>query len=217
MGTLIAGDIAIASLARATRGVGATLAVAVSAGLLYSTLIVVAVVLHRSRGGDASFAEAYGLTWKWSDIGVGTAASIAARIAATVLILPIVALDPDLNGSNVPTRSVVEGRAALLVLLTIVAVVIAPVVEELFFRGVLQRSLEVALRPWIGVAVASIAFGLAHIDPARGRANVAVVLATTSGGAVFGALYRVLHRLPPGMVAHAMFNAVAIAVLWTVV
>ena len=216
IGSLVVGNIATSAIANATRAAGAAAAVALSAGALYAGLIVVAVVVHRTSG-TGSFRDAYGLGWRWSDLAIGAAASIAGRIAAILVVLPVVLANPDLGGTNVPERSVVEGRTALLVVITIVAVVVAPIVEELFFRGVLQRTLEVSMRPWLGVAVASIAFGFAHIDVSRGWGNVSVVLATASGGAIFGALYRVFRRLGPSMVAHALFNCVAIALLWTVV
>ena len=42
-------------------------------------------------------------------------------------------------------------------------VVLAPVVEELLFRGYLYGKLRNSFKPWLAVVVASIAFGLAHL------------------------------------------------------
>lgn len=213
---LVAGNLCVSRLANALSGASAVFAVATTAAILYGALIGAALWLHRSLQPDVRFADAFGFSWRWSDLPVGLAASLAARIAAVLAVLPFIAWNSDLNGTNVPSSGAVLDDVALLVALSTIAVVVAPLVEELFFRGLLQRSLEVSLPPWLAIATTSAVFGLAHVDPARGWSNVSVVVATGSGGAIFGMVARSFRRLGPAIVAHSLFNAVAIGFIWAV-
>jgi len=84
-----------------------------------------------------------------------------------------------------------------------VVVIAAPIVEELFFRGLVLRSLErrVGTR-WAIVASAAL-FGAAHLEPLQFPALflfglVAAVLTVRSG------------RLGPSTMAHVAFNGIAV-------
>jgi hypothetical protein len=94
--------------------------------------------------------------------------------------------------------------------IAVLTVVVVPVVEELFFRGLVLRSLLrlfAGAGPVVGVALAVVAdgvvFGLAHFE-----------LLQLLGLAVFGTVLSLmaykLRRLGPGIFAHGMFNLMAI-------
>ena len=65
---------------------------------------------------------------------------------------------------------------------------VAPVIEELFFRGVVQAGLRARAdlwgRPWIAIAVTAACFGLAHLSAASAvqSALVEEVLVVGGGG-----------------------------------
>ena len=84
----------------------------------------------------------------------------------------------------------------------VVVALVAPVVEELTFRGVGYRLLEQYGRP-LAIVVVGIAFGLAH-----GLVEALPVLAA------FGMLLTWLRAktdsVLPGMVVHALFNTIAL-------
>jgi membrane protease YdiL (CAAX protease family) len=48
------------------------------------------------------------------------------------------------------------------IILVIAVALLAPVIEEMLFRGMLQGTLEKRLRPWLAIAVTSMAFALLH-------------------------------------------------------
>ncbi len=76
---------------------------------------------------------------------------------------------------------------------------VAPVAEELLFRGVLYQGLRRSLPLWPAIGLSSLAFGLSHVEP------VAVV-GTFAAGMIFAA---VLHRtgtLVAAIAAHIGFN-----------
>lgn len=60
--------------------------------------------------------------------------------------------------------NVVErGSGSAFVLLVIAVLVVAPIAEELMFRGVLLRSLMRRFSPGVAVFVSAVAFGLVHL------------------------------------------------------
>ena len=83
----------------------------------------------------------------------------------------------------------------------------AGVGEELLFRGFLQASLADWLGPWVGLALASLLFGLAHlITPTYG------VLAALLG-AYLGGLWLACNNLLAPIVTHALYDFVALLYL----
>lgn len=96
-----------------------------------------------------------------------------------------------------------QGPAAML--LTVAsAVVAAPIVEEFFFRGVLQGWLE-RVAPAAAVPVSAFAFGLAHIDHGLGW------IPLVGFGIATGLLTRHTGSLLASIVLHAGFNAIGVA------
>jgi membrane protease YdiL (CAAX protease family) len=84
-------------------------------------------------------------------------------------------------------------------------VVGAPLIEEIFFRGMLLRSLAT---PVAWVAQAAV-FGAAHLSPAYGLGNVGVLVAIGVLGVILGATATRYRRLGPDIATHAWFNLVA--------
>jgi uncharacterized protein len=136
----------------------------------------------------------------------------AAQLAAGVLIatyvweLVVVALpirDPGKEQGLTPTHwepSHAGAFAANLVLLTIVA----PVIEELTFRGVGQSLLRFTGR-WPSILLVGVAFGLWH-----GLVQALLILIPFGIGLAY--LRDRTRSVIPGMVVHALFNGAALAV-----
>lgn len=91
--------------------------------------------------------------------------------------------------------------------MAILLVIGAPVVEEIFYRGMLLTSLERRLPAWPAVITTGVIFGAVHFN-----------IYTLPGLALFGiALSWLAHRsgrLGPSIVAHASFNLVTVIALW---
>lgn len=80
---------------------------------------------------------------------------------------------------------------------------LAPILEELLFRGAIQGLLQAnGQRPWVAIIVASLIFGLVHINPAQ--IPFAFLL-----GMMFGWLYYRTGSLLPGIVGHILNNSIA--------
>lgn len=80
--------------------------------------------------------------------------------------------------------------------------VAAPVCEEFFFRGVLQRALMSRLEPSMAIVVAALVFSAFHLDPVG-------LLARFQLGVLFGLLAWRSGSVWPGIAAHAANNLTA--------
>lgn len=89
------------------------------------------------------------------------------------------------------------------VLLVLIVVVGAPIVEELVYRGMLQRSLATAIEAAPALLVTAAWFSLIHLSPVE---YPGLFLA----GLVFGAAVLATDRIGPAIVTHAAFNATGI-------
>jgi membrane protease YdiL (CAAX protease family) len=156
--------------------------------------------------------DAVGLRIRWVDLGWGPLTWLAAVMAEVVVGNLIVALKVPFV-SNTDAFGELHHRRGYVLALLLLAVVIAPVVEEIIFRGLLQRGLLSVLPPWLAIAVQGLLFGAAHVSPERGMGNIGLALVLGAVGVVFGAAAYLTRRLAPTMVAHAIVNAVAMAVV----
>lgn len=92
-------------------------------------------------------------------------------------------------------------------LTAISACILAPLVEEVFFRGILQPAVARRCRsPWCGIVVAGLAFGAIHYP------NVHTIPALIVFGCVLGYIYAKSRSLTLAILVHAIFNAKT--VLW---
>lgn len=91
------------------------------------------------------------------------------------------------------------GGVGELLAWTIAVVVLAPMAEELLFRGAIYRFLSARFPNGAAVAISAVAFALMH-------QNVASILPLTVLGAALAFAYRYTGRLITPIVMHAAFN-----------
>ena len=81
------------------------------------------------------------------------------------------------------------------------AVLVAPMAEEVFFRGLLQTLLvRLARSRWLSIALVSLAFGAVHFQQPHAMAALAVL------AVLIGYAYERTGSLVPPIVIHAAFN-----------
>lgn len=96
-----------------------------------------------------------------------------------------------------------------LAAITIVMVGFVGLVEELLFRGVLQRTLQSRLGRWSGLALTSVVFGLMHSGY-----GIPAELAFAGGiGILFGLIYDWTDSIALVAVIHGVLNVVLFAVI----
>ena len=182
---------------------------AVAAGLFGLWLGIGGVAIWACRTkGSGRLADDYGLRVAGP---LDAVAGIAVGLVSQVILVPIlyapwVRLQPSVRDTlEKPAKELVdlvEGNWGV-VALTLLVVVGAPIVEELFFRGLLLRALQRRLGPAPAVVISAVLFGLAHFEGVQLPALVVF-------GLVLGYLAVRTDRLGPGIFAHMAFNAVTV-------
>jgi membrane protease YdiL (CAAX protease family) len=166
----------------------------------------------RTKGTRHLWAD-LGVRFRWVDLW-GIAIGVGGQIVIAVLYAPF---QHDIHDFNGPSNKLTGGaHGAGFLVVALATVILAPFMEELFFRGLLFKSLARLFSPngaatsrrrGVGIVVAVVVdgllFGLAHGEWVQlaGLALFGMALAAVS--------YRT-GRLGMNMVSHASFNLVAI-------
>jgi membrane protease YdiL (CAAX protease family) len=165
------------------------------------------------RWGTGSVRQDFGFAFRaidalWAVIGLVLAwlAEIGTAILVRLLGIPI-GTNTDVIRNHADSRNVYLALAAS-------AVIAAPIVEELFFRGLVMRALRGKLSGGTTIVAQGLIFGAYHMDVSRGWSNIGLALVLASVGMVLGLLARTFRRLGPDIGAHALFNGVVFAVLY---
>lgn len=180
--------------------VGGMIQFSVMAGLVWLTVGRRGYGLRHEIGLDLKFRDAY-----WAFIGMG------ASIGLGILSLPITLLWDRGNHATQAIGDEVKASTNLTkIALVIMVVVVAPVVEESMFRGVVLRAAMRRMSCAPAVIVSGAAFSLLHLlDPSTfpgmptlfGFGMLSAVIALRSGS------------LSRSICFHAGFNILAVVVL----
>lgn len=99
------------------------------------------------------------------------------------------------------------------VVAAILVVAVAPVVEELFFRGILFRSLR-RHGLWVAAIVSSILFGVVHYVGGPAPSALFLMIATAFTGLGLALVYE-WRGLVASIGAHVAFNAIGVLVIFS--
>jgi membrane protease YdiL (CAAX protease family) len=170
--------------------------------------LVVAVLFLRVRGISLRpLVGAVRPLGRHLRLGIGL--GLLAIVASTAIVSLLVAL----SGSEATPEQVLTGglmeTPLQLTLAVIAAVVLAPIAEELLFRGLLHRGLRRRLPIVPATALSSVLFAVVHIDVALSQPLALVGL--TLVGVVLAVAYERSGSLVVPIVIHAVHNAVTIA------
>jgi membrane protease YdiL (CAAX protease family) len=96
------------------------------------------------------------------------------------------------------------------------AVVIAPIHEEFFFRGILFRSLRDRYGFAVGAVGSGVAFGLVHYVPAPLVDSLALMTIMVFTGFALAYLYERRGNIVASMIAHATFNTIGLIAIFLI-
>lgn len=115
--------------------------------------------------------------WWWGAIGVGIS------IASGLLLFPIDRLIGDPPSQEV-IRIIDRSSGAAAIAGALAVAIVAPIGEELLFRGALLRSLQRRFRPGVAVAITSVVFAAVHplLDPSAILAVVPLLILSVVSG-----------------------------------
>jgi membrane protease YdiL (CAAX protease family) len=174
---------------------------------LWVGLVGAVVLAARKASGDA--ASEFRLRFQPRDVPIGLLCGAGAQLLATQVTYPVYRLlgvDTDQVGQvaeKLADRAVSGIDVFVLVLLVVLG---APVIEELFYRGLAFGSIENRFGTAIAVVGSSVLFALVHFQPYD-------LLPLLVAGLVFAGLRARYGRLGPGIWAHIGFNLIAVVAL----
>jgi membrane protease YdiL (CAAX protease family) len=136
-------------------------------------------------------------------------------IAGQLVLIPLLywplleLLDKDVEDLEGPAQDLTDradGPVGVLLLVLIVGV-LAPIFEEIFWRGLVQRSLlKRGLAPVLAIGISSLLFAATHFQLLQ-------LPGLFVAGALFGTLAYRADRLGPAIAAHLTFNMVTVITL----
>jgi membrane protease YdiL (CAAX protease family) len=197
----------------------------------YGALLATLIVASRRRGLGTLGAD-FGFHFRWIDLAIGLGIGIAAKIA-TVFYGALAAL---LTGEPATSSNLSLSDDILWITLNgvLFAGIIAPIVEELFLRGLLLRVIRNrALRNFseadatpsevqrvkvraavLAIGLSSLVFMVLHLyqssDPAL---LITLALGTLTLGVVNGVVVVVTGRLGAAITAHIFYNGSSVLLL----
>lgn len=169
------------------------------------------------RYGTGRWSADVGLRVLRADAGWGPLSWVSCLGAQAAVGALVLAFDIPLQGNTDAIRESTK-TAAFVIPMVVLAVVLAPFVEEVLFRGIVLRGLLSRMGAAPAIALQAVLFGVAHVDPERGAGNIGLVLVLSAVGAVLGVYTYWKRRLGPAIIGHAILNAVAMTIAlsgWT--
>ena len=208
-GTVLAAPIMIALLG-ASLGDELTIPQLAVVSMVTWAVMVVALAVASRRFGTGDFLADYAVTFRPIDVVGLPLGVITQLVLVPLLYAPLRGVWPDtFSDERIEERAQdLADRAGgwSTVLLVIVVVIGAPLVEELVYRGLLQRSVSTMVGAAFGLVSASMWFALVHFSPVE---YPGLFLA----GLVFGACVVATGRIGPAIITHAAFNTAGLVVV----
>jgi hypothetical protein len=147
--------------------------------------------------------RALGLRFKPSDIGAGILAALLGLGVGAVINAVVLSIAQDVTNKKVETPKQLPtiDHKPQWALAFIAVVIVAPIAEELFFRGFLYQ----ALRRWRGVPqgilLSALFFGLAHVSPI-------IIPAIFALGVILAYVFERRRSLSATIAAHMTYNLI---------
>lgn len=173
---------------------------------LWSGMLGVPYVVARLN--DERLFDPASLVPNRGDLGLGVVVGLGMQLVVIPLVywplLPL--LDDDADLSEAARELTDRADGASVMALVLISVVGAPVVEEIFHRGLVQPRLVPRLGPPAAIGITAFLFGASHVQLLQFPALVLF-------GIAVGVLAYRRDRLAAAVVAHVVFNATAVVTL----
>lgn len=182
--------------------------------VVLSAPLVLAVAVAGWLAADG-IARATGIrSWQLIDPVLGVLVALVLRAIVELAAPTRATLRGPLETEGTPDAA---GGALVLV---VGLILVSPVVEELFFRGLLLRALEDSLAGvgrviavLAALLISTAAFVVLHIVTWQGGAPLGLLVGTVSVGVGCGILTIATRRLGAAVVTHVTYNAIGVALL----
>ena len=175
---------------------------------LWFGMLGVPLVASKLKGNGP--VRDYGLRSEGWDAPLGFAAGIVTQLLLIPLLYGPIFWLTDLDSTDLedPARGLTDRATDSLgiAMLVLIVGIGTPIVEEIFYRGLLQRSLERRFGVWPGILGSALLFGVSHFQLLQLPALVLF-------GVVLGLLAQRTGRLAAPIAAHIVFNMTTVLFL----
>jgi membrane protease YdiL (CAAX protease family) len=140
------------------------------------------------------------LQWSWRDVGLGLAfgfGGLALTIPASVVYVAIVG--PEATSAVGDVFGGIRAGPVLAALVLVIVVLVAPLCEEILYRGLLWGGIEKLAGRWVAFVASTLLFALAHFELTRTPLLLVVAIPIAIARLYTG-------RLLPSIVAHQINN-----------
>lgn len=169
--------------------------------LVYLLPVVIIFAWRRIPWSSLGFGK-----FDWSTLGIGCGLLVFSYGIIFVHNLILMVLGYDTQGDQIIQ---LIGLLENPVWFFLVGAVLAPLVEEIFFRGFLFQGIR-ARYGWVtGMLLSSAIFGLAHLDPAS-------LIPTFVLGNLLAYLYHRTNSIWPGVLMHVLINSFGLGFVYFV-
>jgi len=167
--------------------------------LLYAFLLGTLAVIFRRYYGRPFWQSLRWVPAGMSDPFVATCGVLA---AFTVMVASVLMRTPDIDS---PMKALLSDPASI-VMIAVIGTTLAPVCEEIVFRGFLQPLLVRSLGAAPGILLAAAAFGLMHLQEYGYSWRHALLI--SAAGASFGWMRQHTGSTKAAALMHAAYNCV---------
>ncbi len=136
--------------------------------------------------------------------------AIAAIIISTTIIGLVFSQFTSGLEKHSPYSSMPEDKIRAIIFL---AIFIAPIIEEIFFRGFMQPALVKTVGAFPGILITALIFGVSHTQYLE--YNIALISVTTIG-IILGVTKYYSNSVMPGIFAHLLNNLIAAITLFSI-
>jgi membrane protease YdiL (CAAX protease family) len=149
-------------------------------------------------------------------VGFG-AGALLYFVVGVVVAVPLLSLFRRLFGADVAAPEQIPGGLSInaKILTAFLALVLAPVTEELFYRGIFYRSLRDRHGVVVGALVSAILFGASHVVNAPWRDVVFLQTLMVFTGIGLALIYERRANLVADIAAHVAFNVIGIVIIFS--
>ena len=175
------------------------------AGILPTHMLTFVIVwLVITYGGRRPFWQ--NIDFDWPKNSSPTVVVLVSVLAGTLLFLLALAVTTLYGERKTDLDMLIQSSIYTRLATAFVAVVTAPLVEELVYRGVLYRALEKAAGMGVAIALVSLLFAGVHVWQYRN--NLAVIAVITMLSFTLTISRAVTGKLLPAFIIHLVFNGI---------
>lgn len=185
-------------------GTGTIIALlAVQTAFLFAVIYAIAILWRRARWADLGFRPLPS-GWGWRAVGV---ALLAFPAVSGVTWLQMQLLGRQIENPQMDLLAPERFDWSMYLAMLLVAGLLAPLVEEVAFRGLLYRWLRERAGIWIAAAGSALGFSVLHGIP--GLIPAIAVL-----GLILAWVYEVTRSIWAPVIVHGVYNAVVTTLLY---